>query len=81
MRKPLWVAVAILLLGVGCPLEFGKGGIIDEAMADDTKAMVDDMKVCPAGTHRQQPKAPCTDPSCEPGCVADTDAGLPSSPP
>ncbi len=84
MRKHLWLAVAMLLVGVGCPSEFGIEGRIDKAVAQDTKEELKELKEvkdCPAGMHWQQPKSPCTDPSCQSGCVADPDAGRPSSPP
>ena len=77
MRKHLWLAVAMLLVGVGCPLEFGIGGRIDKAMEKDMREMKGDLGVCPAGTHQRPLDKPCTDtstdPSCKPECVADSD--------
>ncbi len=84
MREHLWLAVAMLLLGVGCPSEFGIEGRLDKAMEQDTKEMLEDVKVkrdCPAGKHWVEPKSPCTNLPCPGGCVADPDAGRPSSPP
>ncbi len=64
MRRHLWLAVAMLLVGVGCPEEFGIGGRLDQAMAKDTKEMLE--KPCPPGTQREEPKLNCADPSCTP---------------
>ena len=74
MRKSLWLAVAVLLVGVGCPSEFGIEGRINKAAEQDMKRMLEEMKVkrdCPAGKHREEPKSPCTNPPCKPNCVAD----------
>ena len=76
MREHLWLAVAVLLVGVGCPFEFGIEGRLDKAAAHDTKDMLEDLKVkedCPAGMRWEKPKEqePCTEPSCVPRCVPD----------
>ena len=68
MRKQMWLVVAILLVGVGCPLEFGIGGRIDQAAAQDTKDMLE--KVCPAGMQREQIDEKCRGNRCETKCVA-----------
>ncbi len=81
MREHLWLTVAMLLVGVGCPSEFGMEGRLDKAAEHDTKEKVEDLKPCPAGTHWEQAKSPCTGSSCQPGCEPDPDAGVSSSPP
>ncbi len=71
MRKPLWLAVA-MLVGVGCPSEFGIEGRIDKAMAQDTKERLEELKgKCPAGMSWKRPEVPCTNPPCKPLCVVD----------
>jgi hypothetical protein len=67
MRKPLWLAVAMLLVGVGCPTEFGIEGRLDKAMEKDLDMQLE--KDCPAGTHWEDPKTPCTGSSCKSNCV------------
>lgn len=72
MGKHLWLAVAMLLVGVGGPTEFGVEGRIDKAMERDTKERVEEAKGdCPAGTHQEEPKSPCPNPPCKLTCVAD----------
>ncbi len=77
MGKDLWLAVVILLVGVGCGREFGIDGRIDKAVARDSKENLKELEACPAGTHREKPQKPCADPdpSCKGRCVADSDAG------
>jgi hypothetical protein len=69
MRKHLWLAVAMLLLGVGCPTEFGIEGTLDQAMERDLKE-----GICPVGTHPQKRDRKCKDepgaPACQTDCVA-----------
>ena len=73
MSRHLWLAVALLLVGMGCPFEFGIDGRLDKAAAQDTKEMLEWEKPCPAGMHREKPDPNCKDPSCipPPNCVAD----------
>jgi hypothetical protein len=60
------LAVAMLLVGVGCPSEFGINGRIDSAMRHD-QAQED----CPPHTHRKFRSQACTNPGCPAECVAD----------
>lgn len=40
--------LGVLLLETGCPEEWGKGGVIDRAVAKDTRAKLPEM-TCPEG--------------------------------
>jgi len=66
MNRSLWLAVAMLIVGVGCPSEFGINGRIDTAMRRD-QAKED----CPPHTHKEFQSPSCTDPACPQDCVAD----------
>jgi hypothetical protein len=62
MRRYLWLAVAMLPVGMGCPTEFGIDGRIDKAAERDMKEIVE--KPCPLGTQREKFDPSCRGESC-----------------
>jgi len=67
MKGYRWLAVAMLVVGIGCPSEFGIHGRVENAIRHD-QAQED----CPPHTHREFSKPSCTDrSSCPSKCVAD----------
>jgi hypothetical protein len=72
MRRSLWPAIAVILVGAGCPSEFRTGGRIDQALEKDLRDLREDAD-CPAGMHRED--LPCSNPPCRTNCVADASDG------
>ncbi len=68
MRSHPWAIVAILLVGAGCPSEFGVGGRIDKAVRADTKQPTPD---CPEGRYVKLKDPDCTGDRCDWECVDD----------
>lgn len=66
MKRSLWLAIAILIVGVGCPSELGINGRIDAAMRHDQ-----DQEECPPHTHWAFSSESCTETGCPKSCVAD----------
>jgi hypothetical protein len=66
MKRNLWLAVAMLIVGAGCPSEFGINGRIDAAVRHDLAP-----EECPPHTRKKFQNPSCTELGCPTDCVAD----------